>query len=335
MSGGSVGISFFNAITFLAANNNIKSKNYYQTMTRRFFAQDQLSPVMAKLFYADILNNFWPKSIEKFDRAIALEKAWEHSYSEVFKSANDKNIFSTNFLSCYDSNKMKQHLLPAWFINTTEVESGLQCYLSNVKADSFVLAIQRDLFGEKITYGINYSTAVNFSSRFPLFSPSAALYKDDDRTYHYVDGGYVENTGSKTMFEIIQRLHSAIKDKRILPYVIRLKFSDSDSSKFSQTVFLNGISSIFNGIYNTRAGAADTYSELLKREVESLNGQIIEVPLPASNKDVPMSWVFSNKSLSNLDSVIKLVMRDTLNDLNTKLPFLKKYPHNYATKVKN
>jgi hypothetical protein len=328
VSGGSVGISFFNAITYLEPNVTTRSKDYYQTITRQFFAQDQLAPVMAKLFYADVLNNFLPKSIDNFDRAIALEKAWEHSYNNAFSRTNDKNIFSTNFLSCFNNGSTLQKNWPAWFINTTEVESGLQCYISNVVADSFILGRQRDLLAEKIRYGINYSTAVNFSSRFPLFSPSAALYQDDDRTYHYVDGGYVENTGSKTMLEIIQRLHNSIKEKKILPYVIQLKFSDSDSSKFSQTGFLNEVSSIFNGIYNTRAGSSATYTELLKREVETLNGKMIEVPLPASSKDVPMSWVFSNRSLANLDNVIKRVIKDSLNDLNTKLlPCLK-----YASK---
>jgi hypothetical protein len=327
VSGGSVGISFFNAISYLEPNGTTKAQNYYQTITRKFFEQDQLSPVLAKLFYADVLNNFWPKNIEKFDRAIALEKAWEHSYHNVFGRNNDKNVFSTNFLSCYSNTDTNQAVPPAWFINTAEVESGLQCYISNVRADSFVFERQRDLLAEKIHYGINYSTAVNFSSRFPLFSPSAALYQDDDRTYHYVDGGYVENTGSKTMLEIIQRLHNRIKGKKILPYVIQLKFSDSDSSKFAQTGFLNEISSIISGIYNTRAGSSAINTELLRREVESLHGQIINVPLPATSKDIPMSWVFSNKSLANLDSVIKHVMEDKTNDLNTKLPYLRRLPH--------
>lgn len=321
VSGGSVGISFFNAICYLEPNNTAKTPNYYQAVTFKFFAQDQLSPVLAKLFYADLANNFWPNNIEKFDRAIALEKAWEHSYANVFRRPNDKNVFSTNFLSCYNNPFTKQSVLPAWFINTTEVETGLQCYISNVRADSFVLARQRDLLAEKIRYGINYSTAVNFSSRFPLFSPSAALYQSDDQTYHYVDGGYIENTGAKTMLEVLQSLHDSILDKRILPYVIQLKFNDSDSSKFGQTGFLNELNSIVTGIYNTRAGSSATYSELLKKEVASLNGQIISVPLPASSKDVPMSWVFSERSLKNLDKVLDSIISNKQNELHKKLPY--------------
>jgi len=327
VSGGSVGISFFNAVTYLEPNGTAKAANYYQTVTSKFFEQDQLSPVLAKLFYADLVNIFWPKNIEKFDRAIALEKAWEHSYANVFGRSSDKNVFSTNFLSCYNNAETKHAILPAWFINTAEVETGLQCYISNVRATDFVLARQRDLLAEKIRYGINYSTAVNFSSRFPLFSPSAALYQNDDRTNHYVDGGYIENTGAKTMLEILQSLHDSIKTKRILPYVIQLKFSESDSSMFGQTTFLNEINSIITGIYNTRAGSSATYTELLKREVASLKGQMIEVPLPASSKDVPMSWVFSQKSRNNLNRVIDSIMSNKQNDLHIKMPDFRRFPH--------
>ena len=324
VSGGSVGISFFNAIAYLEPKDSTRPNSYYQTVTRKFFKQDQLSPTLAKFFYAEMLNCFLPNSLEKFDRTIALEKSWEQSYANVFARTKDKNMYSTNFLSCYNSEINKGKILPAWFINTTEVESGLQCYISNVIANGFVAERQRDLLQEKIRYGINYSTAVNFSSRFPLFSPSAALYQSDDKTYHYVDGGYVENTGSKTMLEILQCLHDTISCKHIRPYVIQIKFSDSDSSKFRGTGFLNEISSILNGIVNTRGGTSITYSELLQREVHSLGGKVINVPLSASGKEVPMSWVFSQRSFSNLDSAVSNLLTNSTNELH-KLPlFCKK-----------
>lgn len=320
VSGGSVGVGFFNAVAYLEPNGTAKSSDYYQAITRKFFSQDQLSPVVGKLFYADILNNFWPSPVANFDRAIALEKSWERSYFKAFARPADKNIFSTNFMSCYNSRIADTTIFPAWFINTTEVETGLQCYISNVIADSFILARQRDLLAEKIHYGINYSTAINFSSRFPLFSPSAALYQSANQTYHYVDGGYVENTGSKTMLEIIQSLRYQINKANVKPYIIQLRFSDTDSSTFQNTGFLNEINSIVSGMYNTRTGSSTTYTEQLQREIKNLNGEIIQVPLPASSNDVPMSWVFSRRSFANLNKVIDSIMADTNNDLHQKLP---------------
>lgn len=312
VSGGSVGISYFNAISFLEPDTVTNTKNYYQNVTQKFLNNDQLSPVLGKMFYGDILNLFWPFHIENFDRAIGLEKAWEHSYGEAFNKPHDQNVYSDNFMSLYQNK-----LAPAWFINTTEVETGMQCYISNVKADKFLFAKERDLIEDKIHHGINYSTAVNFSSRFPLFSPAAALFQNDDRTYHYVDGGYVENTGAKTMWEILRSLQDSIQSKKVLPYVIQLEFGDS--SKFKQTGFLSQLSSITSGIYNTRSGSSQIYTALLKQQVDSLNGVFIKVPLSATSKQVPMSWVFSNTSLSNLNRVIDTILKDKNNDLH-KLP---------------
>ena len=316
VSGGSLGVSFFNAISYIEPDTTERTEKYNEGVTKTFFSQDQLSPVIGKMFYADLLNDFWPRHVEAFDRAIILEKAWEHSYATVFNNPADVNVYSKNFTSCY-----QQRVLPAWFINTTEVETGLQCYVSNVVADKFLFASQRDLLADKIKGGINYSTAINFSSRFPLFSPSAALYQNDDQTYHYVDGGYVENTGAKTMLEVLQSLHSLLTANRIRPYLIQLRFGDS--SHFEQTGFLNEITSISSGIYNTRAGSSNTYTALLKEETEdSLHGHLITVPLNATSNDVPMSWVFSQRSLENLNKVIDSIMKDPNNDLHKYLPYL-------------
>ncbi len=321
VSGGSVGVGFFNAVSYMENDSSRKQPGFYQAVTRGFFSQDQLSPVIGKMFYADILNYFWPSHVENFDRAIALEKSWECSYARCFNKAGDENVFSQNFTTCF-----KNKLSPAWFINTTEVETGLQCYLSNVRPNDFLFQNDRDLFLKKMRGGINYSTAINFSARFPLFSPSAALQQDDCRTYHYVDGGYVENTGAKTMLEIIQSLRASLCTNNILPYVIQVKFGGKDA--WQQTGFINEISSVFDGIYNTRSGASATYTALLKKEVKKLHGQFIEIPLDASAAEVPMSWVFSRRSLNNLDTVIShITVRDTLNALHQVLPFYQKNQH--------
>jgi hypothetical protein len=304
VSGGTVGISLFNAITYIEPHAAPQDSIFYQNAVRNFFRKDQLSGPIGKWLYGDILSCLWPAHIQQFDRAVALELAWEDSYDDVFKGAKDKNVFATNFLSCYNNAAKLNRQVPAWFINTVEVETGLQCYISNVRADSFVLARQRDLLEEKIPFGINYSTAVGMSARFPLFSPSAALRHSDKKVYHYVDGGYVENTGGKTMFEVLQSLEASIRSKKIKPWVIQIMYGNPDSTAFQSTGFLNEISSIFNGIYNTRAGNGATYRELLRKQVSALGGEVIEVPLEASGSEVPMSWIFSDRSLKNLDTAV-------------------------------
>ncbi len=317
VSGGTVGIGFFNAVNFLepdckSAKND---RDYYKKITSSFFSKDLLSPVISSAFYGDVLNYFWPIQFERFDRAIALEKAWEEDYSGIFKKTEDKNVFSSSFPMC-DSNT--KSYTPAWFINTTEVESGLQCFVSNVKPDKILFSKERDLLDYKIRGSINYSTAIGLSTRFPFFSPSAAVRQDNQKTYHYVDGGYVENTGSKTMLEILQSLRSAILSKSVVPYVIQLKFGDEDN--FKSTSFLNEVSSVFNGIYNTRAGNSATYSKLLQNFTEKeLRGKFISIPLEVSSDDIPLNWVFSERSMEKLSLAVDSIMKNTKNSLNKKL----------------
>ncbi|HMH23266.1 MAG TPA: hypothetical protein VK563_15885 [Puia sp.] len=318
VSGGSVGVSFFNAVNYLEVDTTaIYDTTYYRRKSREFFSKDLLSPVLSKMFYGDILNYFWPVHIGRLDRAIALEEAWEHDYHKIFKKTGDRNIYSSDFIRSQTCNP---DVAPAWFINTTEVESGLQCFLSNTKPDSFLFYRDRDLLLEKLRGGVNYSTAVNFSSRFPLISPSAAVRQNGDRTYHYVDGGYVENTGAKTMLEILQSLKDSLCHRHIKPYVIQLRFGDKD--EYTNTGFLNEISSVGYGIYDIRGGYSRTYTELLKNYTErELGGNFIQVPLEATAGEVPLNWVLSTRSMGNIDSAIAGIFHNKFNELHRKLFF--------------
>lgn len=315
VSGGSVGVSFFNAISYLGEDTNRVKQDtlYFQNKTKAFFSNDQLSTVLSRMFYADILNYLWPWQIKQFDRAIALEKEWESNYQKIFNNDGDRNIYSTDFLSCYG----RDSSVPAWYINTTEVETGLQCYVTNVRPDKFQFNRERDLLSAKIRGGINYSTAVNMSARFPLVSPSAAVEQNSKQVYHYVDGGYVENTGAKTMCELLQTLSEDMKARKVKPYVIQLKFGGE--GKFQNTGFLNEINSIFSGIYNTRSGNSRSYTDRLKELTDSLKGEFISVPLEASTAEIPMSWVLSERSLGHLDDALAGILLDKRNELHGKL----------------
>lgn len=319
VSGGTVGVGFFHSIAYLdTASRPIN----FREVTRKFFLKDQLSPVLSKFFFADLLNNLWPVQFERFDRAVALEKAWENSYESIFTKTNTLNPFGRVFLSPENA----APTTPAWFINTTEVESGLQCYLSNVvpvtKGDAFLLNDERDIFSKKLPRNINYSTAMSLSARFPLVSPSAAVALNDKRVFHYVDGGYAENTGSKTMLEILTLLKDSLKNKGFIPYLLHLRFGEDGN--FQSTSFLNEINSIAQGMYNVRSGYSRIYSESLRKMVEdTLKGCFINIPLPVNAADVPMSWVLSDRSMANLEKVIDQILAKGENGAPGKHPMHK------------
>ncbi len=193
VSGGSLGLALFNSFYATPVDTTYKA-------SKIFFNQDYLSAVIGKLVFAEIIGYFLPCHVQKFDRAIALEKGWEHGWAKADTALKD-NVFSTSY------DRFINPKYPALFINTTESETGFQCVWSNVKVDSLLYPEVRDLYGRS-RYAVNYSTAINLSSRFPLISPGAALpYKCDKFKRHYVDAGYFENKGDHTLLEIIEKLN--------------------------------------------------------------------------------------------------------------------------------
>jgi len=305
VSGGSVGCSLFNAMAYLQDSAQLRPPYNFDSLSKNFYDIDFLSPVLGRMFYSEIVQLFLPIHINYFDRAIALETAWERGYLKVIRH-NAPSIFNKSYQNIYS----RPHLFPAFFINTTEVESGLQCFISNVKPSGFLKNDERDLLNDsmyhKIDHDLLYSTAINFSTRFPLISPAAAITASDERTLHYIDGGYVENTGAGTMLEILRVLKPLIDSNKVMPFVAVLKFSDDANDDFEQVRFGNELTEIVSGIYNTRLGRTDMALGELERYTENeLHGKYIPLSLEKTSNDVPTNWALSRKSVQRIQEDIE------------------------------
>jgi Patatin-like phospholipase len=301
VSGGAVGLGFYNAVAYRDPTID-KAKNVEKA--KGFFGFDALSPIVAKMFYGDFLNLFIPVNIQLFDRATALEETWEMAYEKHAKSK--QNIFEGDYVS--DKTDPSDPML---VINTTEIETGLQCWVSTMEPNSLLFKDQRDLLDNKVNR-IKYSTAVNFSTRFPLFSPAAKIGgKDGDAKLHYLDGGYVENTGSGSMLELLKQLEQSNPEdfKQVTPIVICLLFSDNAAEPEKNIRTFNELSEVVSGIYNTRAGRSKTAFTELQMFVDSHNGVNISEPLRQS--DIPMNWVLSGESMDKIEKDIADKLNDT------------------------
>jgi hypothetical protein len=309
VSGGSLGLGYFNAANYINKPSDF-TKDAALTPAERFFQNDCLSPVIGKMFYGDLLNLLIPFHISRFDRAIALENTWEYAYQKTLKP-NIKNTFTGGFLDGYQ-NKNKSPL-PLFLINTTEVETGDQCWVTNVVPGNIIFRKQRDLLGHKIRKSIRYSTAINISSRFPLFSPGGMLRDTDHNTprkLHYVDGGYYENTGAGSMFELLNQIRQDTLSKQVYPVVIYLRFSNDPANQTADINFGNEITEIIRGIYNTRNGR--TYMAVrqlngLARyfdEGKDSTGTYIDEPLREDQRQVPLNWVLSKQSMDHIKNDI-------------------------------
>ena len=297
VSGGTLGSNFFNALL----GSNIKKSDTlsYSAATSRFFKTDFLAAATGKLVFGEIINYFIPWHINRLDRAIALEKAWEEGWDKM--SDHFPPVLRQTFNGQIDCHK------PAVFINTTEVETGLQCIWSNVGLDSLPLGSRRDLY-QRTRLNLAYSTAIDLSTRFPLVSPGGAISYFDSGFYkkevrlHYVDGGYYENQGAETLLQVMQALH--LEDRKIKPYVLQFNFGNTDSTITSVKNF-SEVMEILGGIYNTRSGRSVIATHYLSQYVTKLGGTYIQLAMPNSTKEVPLNWILSQTAVGRVERLIE------------------------------
>ncbi|HEX6225325.1 MAG TPA: hypothetical protein VFZ52_12985 [Chryseolinea sp.] len=288
VSGGTLGVAVFNGL------NAVKYERPYGEAMKQFYNQDFLAPVVGKMAFGEVLGLLYPSYVQFFDRASALEQAWEIGWDET-DLGDHPNFLRQAFHTLPDLQKPG----PVHFINTTEVESGYRAVLSNVRIDTGTFIKTIDIF-QKLKYPINYSTAVSLSARFPLISPAASIEHSCTQSYHYVDGGYFENKGAATLREALNAIRVSPLSKNAKVFVIQFNFGmdklgdEKDISMFSQ------IREIINGIYNVRAGHTEYSKELLKRDTRSHGGVFISLDLQPDVRKVPLNWTLSRRAVNRV-----------------------------------
>jgi hypothetical protein len=308
VSGGALGVNFFNALRInkLATADTIS----YSSATQSFFKKDFLAAVTGKLVFGEIINYFIPWHIKRLDRAIALEKAWEYGVEKINK---DKNILASSFNQTIDST------LPAVFINTTEVETGLQCIWSNVNINGLPLSGRTNLYS-RINQNLAYSTAINLSTRFPLISPGAAFFYGDKKNvqrYHFVDGGYYENAGSETLLEVMENLQ--LNNRPVKPYVIQFNFGTEDSIISAKSIkSFSEIMEVVAGIYNTRSGRSNIARYNMQQFLKAIHGEYINLNLKLSTKQIPLNWILSKTAVNRLSDLIEKMVYKKEGEINDK-----------------
>ena len=116
-------------------------------------------------------------------------------------------------------------LLPHLFLNGTDVNSGKRIITSSVRLRS-----DGDLFPDSGDFirlasrDINLATAVTNSARFPFVSPAGRFLSPTEvRDYQIIDGGYFENYGARTAWELaraIEDINAADPTLKVVPIIV-------------------------------------------------------------------------------------------------------------------
>jgi len=233
VSGGSLGAAVFTA---LLADQPYPNPNFRCGATdvpavlpdaQAILGEDFLAPAMAAMLYPDLLQRILPVSIPHFDRARALETAWERAWH---KHRTGSNRFAEPFGRLWHT--QHDHWLPALFLNSTWVETGKRLIASNLQLAEDDFSDVEDLgqfYGDR---ALSLSTAVHLSARFTYVSPAGSLTRDHRIYGHAVDGGYFENSGTTTALEILKTIDQLAATERfwqnVEPYVILVANEPAD-----------------------------------------------------------------------------------------------------------
>jgi len=240
VSGGSLGAAVFAGLTrSLAANSEAKpclrsleQAGDFEQRSDRILSRDLLSPVVWGGLFPDFLQRFIPWPIPAFDRARALEAAFEEAWRHGAPGpgqgqGQEENPLSGSLFALCGPGKpaCATGATPALAFNLTNVETGMQMVLSPFDFASIGPPWSGsskvfDFFYAGIdVVDIPLSTAAGLSARFPWISPPGwfnfvdtgrkevdTKAKQRKRRMSFVDGGYVDNSGVATASKLAQSL---------------------------------------------------------------------------------------------------------------------------------
>lgn len=178
--------------------------------------------MVAAALFPDFLQRFLPLRQPSFDRARALESAFEAAMKEL--KVNGTPAFEESFLAHWNA----ADSTPALLMNATDAGSGRRVVIAPFEISTGAAAAGRTgslmqfPFGQPLyrsslpnektpVLDIRLSTAVGISARFPWLTPAATIPISDIPPSKFpkmrlVDGGYIDNSGVDTALDLIQSL---------------------------------------------------------------------------------------------------------------------------------
>ncbi|WAC10010.1 hypothetical protein [Dyadobacter pollutisoli] len=303
ISGGTLGANVFYALSRDGLVTQDKSDTCFTEQSRRFFKRDFLAPVIGTFLFGDALGYFWPGYIPKFDRGLALETEWQAAWKDIMPFLKNKteNAMELGVKRMLEISDTAKYFKPVMFINSHEVETGKRAIYSNVLMNDTVFSAISNL-NNRVNRDLPFSSAILFSARFPLISPSVAVEVDGIKR-HYVDGGYFESSGTLTLYEALLSLEDSLKSNMYDVFVIHLDGSEElakDANKGNR--FLNEPLDIITGAISDQSGHTEFATENLKNYVSRRykKSHFITLKVGDKLKDVPVNWVLSNGAINRV-----------------------------------
>lgn len=320
VSGGSLGAAAYAA---LAADRAAGNTSSFTGAVRRFLGTDFFAPVVASMFYGDLFQRFIPVPFPELDRARSLEAAWETGWERLERGTNR---FTEPFvrLRSADTVIRPDHGVPSLFFSGTRVEDGKRVVAGTLRLGGACPdAVELETSAGTETFArLRTSTAVLLTARFPYITPAGRIPAQGGGIWGSVaDGGYFENSGAATLYDILRHLDSGAVPREALSnlefQVIALT-NDTPAADTPSTVLTDLLQPIgtFLNAWTARSpytlALLEDYIETRNREQERKPGNerlplwsFDRVNLPISERDVPLGWTLSERAMNEIDRYVE------------------------------
>jgi hypothetical protein len=225
VSGGSLGAGIFASVSKRFASNGPWQDcqfgdlgvGLFEAKTRAILDRDFLSPIVGAALFSDFTHAFVPWLPPTRDRARVFDQSIEDAWTQTLPDT--PNPLKEPYLSFWDPKGVG----PAVLTNTTQVENGMRVVVTPfmsidrpMESGSLHQRSARTVYigtklmdegweGLKPSEDISMSTAIGLSARFPWVMP-AARFKTSKTEFRLVDGGYLDNSGDETAFDLVMEL---------------------------------------------------------------------------------------------------------------------------------
>jgi hypothetical protein len=247
------------------------------------------------------------------DRNVRIRAEYEYALKAALAGAPVQNYYSTTFrngISLDNPDAFRgffaKHAesIPIHLVNTFEISTGRRTVLSPFVApdglfSNVILPLQDKGFSKNIrNEDIHYRDAVNLSELFPFLSAASTI--GSECAYQFVDGGYFENYGLATGFDVVEyfyKHHPELKSRlKIILIKNSLQESKLDKKKRQLVAPLVGvINAPFTGHAN----------HFLENGSHRYNGKFLVLKFNSDSMEtkVPLTRALTQSHLTIMDTV--------------------------------
>jgi hypothetical protein len=307
VSGGGVGSCFYAAyrkdqLTGAFDGFPSSSAAFDETVSADF-----LSSLTAAFVFHDNLQRLIPIPIEGLSRNNKLEDSWAWSYEKhLFAKTMDQP-----FLDLWQHTKGKQ--VPNLFINGLLAETGQKTIVSNLVLSDNIFKDDIDVL-RVLGQDVAVKTAASLCSRFPLITSGALIRIDGKQKGHIVDGGYKENSGIETAWQLAIALNNHIDEaernyrKKIKVHLLFIRNSNTgenlSDNQLRAVAVLPDLTTIVPGFLNAWDRRTETHINISKELFNegSLRSRFHYSQLSLNNKNklLPLGWYLSVNARDNI-----------------------------------